>query len=461
MIDPVEHPPEPDTGDVAASPYRRRIVDDELDELFSGLPAIALEGPKAVGKTATALRRAATIYRLDDEAERSIVQADPSQLLEGRRPVLIDEWQRLPESFDRVRRAVDDGAGPGSFLLTGSASPTNPPTHSGAGRIVQVRLRPMTLAERNIGHPTVSLKELLHDGRDQGVRTGDERDSGGQASSDGRAPITGRTDVGLKHYVQEILAPGLPGLHDLPDRLARAQLDGYIDRIVDRDFEDLGHRVRRPGTLRRWMQAYAAATSTTASYEKIRDAATSDRGEKPARATTQPYRDVLERLWILDPVPAWLPTRNRLARLALPPKHHLADPALAARLLDVDETTLLRVQPAGPAMTREGTLLGALFESLVTLCVRVYAQAAEARTAHLRTWSGDREIDLIVERGRAILAIEVKLGQTPDERDVRHLRWLQNELGDELTDAIVITTGQAAYRRPDGIAVIPAALLGP
>ena len=209
------------------------------------------------------------------------------------------------------------------------------------------------------------------------------------------------------------------------------------------------------------MQAYAAATSTTASYEKIRDAATSDRGEKPARATTQPYRDVLERLWILDPVPAWLPTRNRLARLALPPKHHLADPALAARLLDVDETTLLRVQPAGPAMTREGTLLGALFESLVTLCVRVYAQAAEARTAHLRTWSGDREIDLIVERGRAILAIEVKLGQTPDERDVRHLRWLQNQLGDELTDAIVITTGQAAYRRPDGIAVIPAALLGP
>jgi len=461
MIDPADHPPEPDPGDVTASPYRRRIVDDELDELFCGLPAIALDGPKAVGKTATALRRAATTYRLDDEAERSIIQADPSQLLEGRRPVLIDEWQRLPESFDRVRRAVDDGAGPGSFLLTGSASPTNPPTHSGAGRIVQVRLRPMTLAERNIGHPTVSLKELLHGGGDQGVQTGDEPDSGGRATSDGRAPIAGRTDIGLKHYVREILASGFPGLHDLPDRLARAQLDGYIDRIVDRDFEDLGHRVRRPGTLRRWMQAYAAATSTTASYEKIRDAATSDQGEKPARASTQPYRDVLERLWILDPVPAWLPTRNRLARLSLPPKHHLTDPALAARLLDVDETTLLRAQPAGPAMAREGTLLGALFESLVTLSVRVYAQAAEARTAHLRTWSGGREIDLIVERGRAVLAIEVKLGQTPDERDVRHLRWLQHELGGNLTDAIVITTGQVAYRRPDGIAVIPAALLGP
>jgi uncharacterized protein len=431
---------EQDSSDARDARYQRRVVDDELDELFAGLPAIALEGPKAVGKTATALRRAATVYRLDDDAERSIAQADPSRLLEGERPVLIDEWQRFPESFDRVRRAVDDGTGPGSFLLTGSASPTDPPTHSGAGRIVRLRLRPMTLAERGVGSPTVSLRQLLEGGR---------------------APITGRTDIDLERYVDEILASGFPGIRSLPPRLLRAQLDGYLERIVDRDFEDLGRQVRRPATLWRWMQAYAAATATSTSYEKIRDAASSDRGEKPTRATTQPYRDVLERLWILDPIPAWLPTRNRLARLSSPPKHHLADPALAARLLGVDATALLQVRPAGPAISREGTLLGALFESLVTLCVRVYAQGAEARTAHLRTWSGDREIDLIVERGRKILAIEVKLGQVPDDRDVRHLLWLQKELGDDLADTVIVTAGQAAYRRPDGIAVIPAALLGP
>ncbi len=399
-----------------------------------------LEGPKAVGKTATALRRAATVYRLDDEAERSIAQADPLRLLEGPLPVLIDEWQRLPESFDRVRRAVDAGTPAGSFLLTGSASPTVRPTHSGAGRIVQLRLRPMTLAERDLATPTVSLRGLL------------------QA---GNAPINGRTDVNLEQYAQEVLASGFPGLRGLSDRLARVQLDGYIDRIIDRDFEELGRVVRRPGTLRRWMQAYAAATATTTSYEKIRDAATSGQGEKPTRATTQPYRDVLERLWILDPVPAWLPTRNRLARLSAPPKHHLADPALAARLLGVDADVLLHPRPAGPPIAREGTLLGALFESLVTLSVRVYAQAAEARTAHLRTWSGDREIDLIVERGQKLVAIEVKLGQVPEERDVRHLHWLRNEIGDDLADAIIITTGHVAYRRPDGIAVVPAALLGP
>ena len=374
-----------------------------------------------------------------------MAQADASRLLEGEPPVLIDEWQYLPESFDRVRRAVDAGAPAGSFLLTGSASPTQPPTHSGAGRIVQVRLRPMTLAERDVGAPTVSLGKLLNNGRGEG----------------GRGPISGRTEVNLERYVQEILASGFPGLRGLSERLARAQLDGYIDRIIDRDFDELGRQVRRPGTLRRWMQAYAAATATTSPYEKIRDAATSGHGEKPTRATTQPYRDILERLWILDPVSAWLPPRSRLSRLSAQPKHHLADPALAARLLGADAATLLHARPIGPAIPREGTLLGALFESLVALSVRVYAQAAEARTAHLRTWSGDREIDLIVERGEQILAIEVKLGQTLEERDVRHLLWLRNELGNDVADVIVVTTGQAAYRRPDGIAVVPAALLGP
>jgi uncharacterized protein len=420
--------------------YRRRIIDDELDELFAGLPAIALEGPKAVGKTATAGRRAATVFRLDDEAQRTIAQADPSRLVEGKRPILIDEWQRLPESFDRVRRAVDDGADPGSFLLTGSASPTDPPAHSGAGRVVRLRLRPMTLAERGMETPTVSLARLLEGGR---------------------PAVEGHTDIGLEGYVDEVLGSGFPAVRGLSARLLRAQLDGYLDHIVDRDFEDLGRKIRRPSTLRRWMAAYAAATATTATFEKIRDAATSDQGEKPTRPTTQPYREILERLWILDPVPAWLPTRNRLARLSSPPKHHFADPALAARLLGVDAAALLEARPAGPNMPRDGTLLGALFESLVTLCVRVYAQHAEARTAHLRTWQGDREVDLIVERGTAIAAFEVKLGQVVTDRDVRHLLWLQRELGDDLTDAVVVTTGGAAYRRPDGVAVVPAALLGP
>jgi hypothetical protein len=119
-------------------------------------------------------------------------------------------------------------------------------------------------------------------------------------------------------------------------------------------------------------------------------------------------------------------------------------------LPEVDAEALLRAQPAGPPVPRDGTLLGALFESLVTLCVRVYAQAAEARIGHLRTWTGDREVDLIIERGAQLLAIQVKLSQVVNDQDVRHLLWLRNALGKNLTDAVIITTGPAAYRRPDG-----------
>lgn len=421
-------------------PYRRRIVDAELDELLSGLPAISLEGPKGVGKTATALRRARTEHRLDDPRVAEVLAADPSRVTTGGPPILVDEWQRLPAVWDVVRRAVDADRSPGRFLLTGSATPGGPPTHSGAGRIVRLRMRPLALSERGVADPSVSLSELL---------TGS------------RPALDGRSDVRLDGYVDEILDGGFPGLRGLPPRASRAALDGYLDRVVDRDIPEVGVEIRRPATLRRWLTAYAAATATTASWERIRGAATAGEDAKPARTTTTPYREALERIWILDPVEAWHPSRSPLRRLGVAPRHHVVDPALAARLLGVDRDALLRGE-GGESIARDGVLLGALFESLATLSVRVLAQAAEARTSHLRLQGGQREVDLIVERrDGAVLAIEVKLSATVDDSDVRHLRWLREELGDRVVDAIVVTTGPTAYRRADGIGVVPLALLGP
>ena len=419
--------------------YRPRIVDAGLDALLSGLPAVSLEGPKAVGKTETALRRARTVHRLDDPSRLEIVRAEPTRLTTGDSPILIDEWQRLPASWDLVRRAVDRGPSPASFLLTGSATPSDAPTHSGAGRIVTVRMRPMALAERAITTPTVSLAALL---------TGT------------RPVLGGATHLSLTHYADEITRSGFPAIRHYAGRLHRAQLDGYIDRIVEREFFDLGTRVRNPGALRRWLTAYAAASSTTASYETIRDAASAGESDKPAKTTTRPYRAALEQLWIMEPLPAWAPTRNRLRRLASAPVHQLADPALAAQLLGVDAGALVDGAAGGPPIPREGTLLGALFQSLVTLSARTYAQASEARVGHLRTRGGEHEIDLIVERrdGR-IVALEVKLSATVEDTDTRHLQWLAGRIGPDLLDAAVITTGNEAYRRTDGIGVIPAGLL--
>ena len=420
--------------------YGRRIVDKELDVLMGDLPALALEGARGVGKTATAVRRADTVFELDDPGQREVLIADPSMIDAAEGTVLIDEWQRHPPLWDLARRRVDAGARPGRFLLTGSAEPSEEPTHSGAGRIVRVRMRPLSLAERGVGQPAAGLGAML---------TGE------------RPSIRGSSEVGLRHYVEEILASGFPGIRSLGERARRAQIDSYLTRVVERDFPEQGLRVRRPGTLHAWLSAYAAATATTTSYNSLLDAATAGVSTKPAKTTTTAYRDVLSQLWLLDPVPGWVPNRNHLRRLTQAPKHHLADPALAAHLVGIDAGALLRGQSAGPAVRRDGTLLGALFESLVTLSVRVYAQAHEATVHHLRSRDGDHEVDLIVERrDQRVVALEVKLDGVPGSADVRHLLWLREQLGDDLLDAAVITAGAHAYRRPDGIAVIPAVLLG-
>lgn len=421
--------------------YQRRVLDDELDILLGGVSAISIDGAKGVGKTETARRRAATTYALDGPGELVIAQADPDRLATGTPPILIDEWQRFPPSWDLVRRAVDRGASPGQFILTGSATPRDPGTHSGAGRIVRVRMRPLALTERGLDAPTVSLMALL---------------------SGTRPPLSGRTDATLRDYVAEICESGFPGIRGLGDRVRRAQLDGYVTGLIDRDFADAGRTVRNPAALRRWLRAYAAATATTTSYDKIRDAATTGDGDKPAKTTTSVYRDVLERLWILDPVPAWLPTRNPITRLVAAPQHHLADPALTARLLGVDESALLESRDETTAEVRDGALLGRLFESLIALNLRVYGQAAEATIGHLRTHAAEHEVDFIIERDdHRVVAVEVKLAHDITDSDVAHLTWLRERIGDDLLDAIVISTGKEAYRRRDGIGVVPAALLGP
>lgn len=421
--------------------YAPRVIDTELDELFSQVAAIAIDGPKGVGKTTTGEQHAHGIVNLDSKANREAIDADPEQILRRVRPLLIDEWQRVPEVWDVVRRAVDHDRTGGQFLLIGSASPAVGATaHSGAGRIGRLRMRPMTLSERGGVLPQISLSALLL----------------GQ-----REPLVGDSDWRLADYVEEVVASGLPGMRDLTPRARRFQLDSYLRNAVDRDVPEQGLAVRKPEAMIAWLRAYAAATATTAQYSQILNAATPGQSDKPARSTSVAYRDVLTQLWLIDPVPAWAPSGATLARLGQAPKHHLADPALAARLMGLTVANLLDGDgtPVGP---QEGSILGHLFESLATLCVRVAAQAAEATIGHLRTRNGDHEVDLVVVRGDGnAIAIEVKLASTVEDRDTRHLHWLAERMGSSLIDSIIINTGPAAYRRRDGVGVVPLSMIGP
>ncbi len=421
--------------------YRRRIVDGVLDELFPHLAAIALEGAKGVGKTASASQRVATILSLDLPSQRETLGADLDYVTTVPGPVLIDEWQLEPSVWDRVRRAVDADSTGGQFLLAGSAGVApGVRIHSGAGRIVSITMRPMSIAERGLAAPTVSLRELL---------------SGSEPKIGGQSP------VGLSTYTDEILGSGFPGIRGLPTRARRAQLDSYITRMVESELPDSGVTVRRPDALRAWLTAYGAATATDAAYSKILDAATAGEQGKPSRATVDSYRAHLTRIFVLDPIPAWIPMVNPLKRLTHSPKHHLVDPALAARLVGVAKAGLLKGE-GDRAAASTGTWLGALFESLAAQSVRIYADAASARVGHLRTKETDREIDLIVEgEDRRVVAIEVKLSESVSDKDVRHLNWLHDQIGARLADRLLITTGDYAYRRTDGVAVVPLALLGP
>lgn len=417
--------------------YQRRIVDDELDELVPQLPAILLDGPRGVGKTTTAVQRSVTVRRLDVDAERTVVEADPTVIRSDPTPLLIDEWQRVPAVWDAVRRAVDDDPSGGRFLLTGSLPGLS--THSGAGRITTMRMRPLTLPERGAHEASVSLSALLR----------------------GERPVEGRSGFGLVEYVAEMVAGGLPGLRHRSGRGLARQLDSYLERIVHHDLSEMGLVVRRPEAVMAWLRAYAAATGSTCSWEKIRRAATNRADSAPARSTTQPYIELLSALRVLDPLSAWTPSHNHLGALAVRPRHFLADPALAARLVKRNPTQLLAGDAPPTIQPRDGGFLGALFESFAALSVRVFAQACDASVHHLRTQGGRHEVDMIVEGDSGVLGIEVKLAASVSDADVKHLLWLRAQLGDECIDTVVVHSGPEAYRRSDGVAVVPLALLGP
>ena len=420
--------------------YSRRLVDDELDEFLGGIPAILLDGPKGVGKTATGERRAKTIIRLDVPSQLQIAQADPDGILDTESPVLVDEWQRYPPIWDAVKRNVDNQEKDGVFILTGSAYAPDATVHSGALRIHELRMRPMTLPERGVVTPTVSLRSLLN----------------------GEGQIRGSVDnFGLGEYVKEIAASGFPGIRAMPARLQSAELGSYLSNIVNKDFVEAGYKVRKPAALLAWLRAYAAATATNMSYEKIRGMTVPGEETLPSRNVSKDHIEVLKMLRILDEVPAWLPGFNFLSELSQAPKRHLVDPSLAVRALGLNAKKLLGGEEGVVKIEGQGDLLGRLFESLVTLSVRVFAQTLGATISHLRTVEGVHEVDLILEtEDGKIIGIEVKLNPTVDANDVKHLLWLKENAKTEVIDLIVVTTGDTAFRRADGVAVIPLALLG-
>jgi predicted AAA+ superfamily ATPase len=415
-----------------------RYTDHWLEETLPHLRAIMIDGAKGVGKTRTAELFAKTILQLDDENIREGLAANYAKLYDYSTPILLDEWQNLPAVWNKVRRMVDDGIPEGSFILTGSLQSKDPSLHSGAGRIVRMRMRPLSLAERLQRPKTITLRECLA----------------------GSVPekFLIESDVSFQQYMEEITRSGFPAIYYAPEGMRELLLDSYIENISSKDFSKQGIYLRQPDTLKRWMRSYAAAVGTTASYTKILDAATPGEDNKPAKTTTISYREALFSLWLIDDLPIWGDSEDFFGRLKQTPKHFLADPALEARLLGLGIEDLV----TGVARTQYdpdyGSIAGRLFESLCSMSVRTYATSLGAQTGFLRTANGHREIDLIIQKNQDLVAIETKIGATVSDEDVRHLNWFEGKVGNRVKEKIILTTGDRAYRRKDRVLVIPAAL---
>lgn len=418
-----------------AKNYEPRVVDGELEERLESAGAVLTEGPKACGKTETARRLAASEVLLDiDPNARAAAALNPALVLDGEAPRLIDEWQVEPAIWNQIRRAVDDRAEPGQFILSGSAVPADDVTrHSGAGRIARLRMRPMSLAESGLGSGQISLRALL---------------SGSSAEA-------GESEVGIDDLAEEISRGGWPGFRNRSLKAAMESVADYIGEVSRTDINQVDGVRRDPARVERLIASLARNVATTSAVSTLaRDSAGG--GEEPLKdQTVAEYLNSLERLFVVENQPPWEAHLRSRSRLRRAPKRHFVDPSLAVAALGADPASLLR----------DLNLLGFLFESLAVRDLRIYAQPLRGEVKHFRDSSG-LEVDAIIESAEGWAAVEIKLGGPAaiDEAAASLLKFSRTvdttKSGEAKFLAVIVGTGYG-YTRPDGVQVVPLVHLGP
>lgn len=407
--------------------YRPRLVDRTLTELVGALPAVLVVGPRAAGKTTTARRLAASVVRLDRPAEAAAFHADPDAALTGfDEPLLLDEWQAVPEVLGALKRAVDDDWRPGRFLLTGSVrADLDAQTWPGTGRLVRLGMFGLTVREIDGSAPGPTFLEKL---------------STADIGAFGLPPSV----PDLIGYLELALRGGFPDAALRLDGTARrAWLDSYLDQLLTRD-ATLIARDRDPVRLRRYFEAVALNSAGTVEDKTLYESAGID------RKTALDYDRLLTNLLVVDNCPAW--ATNRLSRLVKRAKRYVVDPSLIGSALRLDL----------PAVLRDGNLLGRLIDTFVVAQIRpeLAVDRRQPRLYHLRDAAGRHEIDLLAElSAEQVVAIEVKAAAAPSTTDTRHLAWLRDELGDRFLAGALLHTGPRPYVLDDRIFALPICVL--
>ncbi len=407
------------------STYRPRLADSFIERLIAQFPAVLVNGPRAAGKTTTARRHAASVVRLDSEAQAAAFRADPDAALRGREePVLLDEWQEVPGVLGAVKRAVDDGPRPGRFILTGSIrADLEQQMWPGTGRLVRAHMYGLTEREfLGLGAtPSAPFLERL-------------------ATNDLDTLPLPDTRPDLRDYVGAALRGGFPGLVlSEGDEMRDVWIESYLDQLLTRDGNALVAS-RDQHKLGRYFEAIAANSAGIPEHKTLFDAAGIN------RITADIYDELLARLFVTESVPAW--ASNRLDRLTKSAKRYVVDGALMAAALNATVDTVLA----------DSDLLGRTIDTLVMAQLRaeVALSTKRQRIHHLRTKGGREEIDIIAELpGGKLIAIEIKGSAAPTHKDARHLRWLRDRLPDRFLVGAILHTGPDSFRLDDDIVAVP------
>ena len=420
--------------------YKARILDQVIDSRLRNKGAILVEGAKWCGKTTTAEQLSNSRLYMQDPAKKNqnlqLANLNPSLLLEGKTPRLIDEWQLAPKLWDAVRFEVDRRNEFKQFILTGSAVPASfdEISHSGTGRISRLLMRPMTLLETGDSTGKVSLKKLFQNETD----------------------IAATNETDLKRISYLICRGGWPKILGVSEKIALRQSIDYYDAVVNSDVSRVDDKTRNPERTKRVMHSYARNIGSQIKYEDLRKDILGNDIDSFSIETLYDYLSALKKIFVIEDSPAWNPNLRSKTAIRTTDTRYFVDPSIATACLGLGPDDLIN----------DLNTMGFLFENLCVRDLRVYAQTLDGQVYHYRD-KNNLECDAVIHlRNGSYGLIEVKLGgDNLIEEGVKTLNALEKNIDMSKMKSpsfkmVLTAVGDFAYKREDGILIVPVTCLG-